>query len=439
MSMKKLFSALVMCGLLAGFGGGWFANSAQAAAESGLAPQPSYQNVRIESVTINYAQEGTAEPVETASEAAAMTEVNPNEGTAAPVDSQATAEEVVAAKFEPIPGAPPARIVINTASRGLYFYNHGVKTRLFPIAIGAPSSPTPVGYYKIIEMEVNPSWIDPKTGKVVPSGPACPLGYRWIRFHGNYGIHGTNNEASIGTYVSNGCIRMFEKDVEELYDLVDYGTPVEITYNRVVVEKAYDDTVVYYIYPDGYHMQPLTKEDVEVWLKGFGVNSFVSDEDIEKKIKESDGNPTYIAKAYEMHIDGQKVENAKAVIKDGITYLPAISVAMAVGTSVKEDAESGIIVTGYGRAPAYIFKDMMYANADDSQSLFRLQGELNKGVYHMYTVKAPAIAEANTERHPWADQTGSTTVIVDKAIDTTNDKVSDQTTNSTVIVKVTAN
>lgn len=430
MNVKKMFSVIALWGML-GFGGLAFPNAALAATDTELAPLPSYQEVRIDSVSINTVPAETAESVErveivepvssTATEAAPETapETVPEANTGSAID---TAPAIV-----PVPGAPPARIVINTASRGLYFYNHGVKTRLFPIAIGAPSSPTPVGYYKIIEMEVNPSWVDPATGRVVPSGPACPLGYRWIRFHGNYGIHGTNNEASIGTYVSNGCIRMFEKDVEELYELVDIGTPVEITYNRVVVEKAPDDNIVYYIYPDGYGSQPLDKETVETWLKGFGVSSFVSDEDIEKKIKESDGNPTYIAKAYELHVNGQKVEHAKAVIKDGVTYLPAISVAMAVGTSVKENTESGVIVTGLGRAPAYVFKDVMYANADDSQSLFRLQGELNKGVYQMYTVKEkvkvkntteanPDISANNEnegERHSWANKENGNTVIIE--------------------------
>lgn len=393
MKMKKVFSILALCGMLMGFGGLEGANSASAepavtvVSEVGSVPVASKSPVEQVAET----QEVQIEPIEDPS------------------------------RVEPAPDVPPSRIVINTASRGLYYYNHGVKTRLYPIAIGAPSSPTPVGYYKIIEMEVNPSWIDPKTGKVVPSGPACPLGYRWIRFHGNYGIHGTNNEASVGTYVSNGCIRMFEKDVEELYDLVDLGTPVEITYNRVVVEKAYDDTVVYYIYPDGYRIQPLEKSDVETWLKGFGVDSFVSDEDIEKKIKESDGNPTYIAKAYEINIDGKKVDGAKAVVKDGITYLPAISMALATGTTIKE--ENGLINTGFGKAPAYVFKDVMFANADDSQDLYRLQGGINKGVYHMYTVNMPVKSQLTgeeAERHPWAgnnnnndDANKGTTVIIE--------------------------
>ncbi|HYF81796.1 MAG TPA: L,D-transpeptidase [Clostridia bacterium] len=44
----------------------------------------------------------------------------------------------------------------------------------------------------------------------------------------SYGIHGTNNPASIGTAASNGCVRMFNKDVEDLFNNVGVGTVVRI-------------------------------------------------------------------------------------------------------------------------------------------------------------------------------------------------------------------
>lgn len=325
---------------------------------------------------------------------------------------------------------PESRIVINTASRGLYFYNHGVKTRLYPIAIGSPSTPTPVGYFKIIEMEVNPTWTDPKTGKSIESGPSNPLGYRWMRIYGNYGIHGTNNEASIGTYVSNGCIRMFERDVEELFDLVDMGTPVDIMYNRVVVEKADDDTIVYYIYPDGYGWQPLKTADVSEWLKGFGVDAFVSDDDITKKINDSDGQPTFIAKAYELRVDGKSLEK-KAVVKDGVVYLPAIPVAESVGTYLNNNG--GVLVSQYGKAPACVFKNQIFINADDAEVLFSLQGGMNNGVYSMSTVERKKPSGFNpSDRHHWAGTNEGTTVI-ERAGDANTDayaKVDGQPTES---------
>ncbi|MBB6218625.1 LysM repeat protein [Anaerosolibacter carboniphilus] len=49
-----------------------------------------------------------------------------------------------------------------------------------------------------------------------------------MRFYKDYGIHGTNNPASIGRAVSNGCIRMYNQDVNYVYSLVPIGTEVTI-------------------------------------------------------------------------------------------------------------------------------------------------------------------------------------------------------------------
>ncbi|WP_026478032.1 L,D-transpeptidase family protein [Alkaliphilus transvaalensis] len=89
----------------------------------------------------------------------------------------------------------------------------------YPVAVGKPSTPTPPGDWKIIQKTLN---------------PGGPFGTRWMRLNipwGGYGIHGTNAPESIGTAASNGCIRMFNEDVEVLYDIVPLGTPVKIIGN----------------------------------------------------------------------------------------------------------------------------------------------------------------------------------------------------------------
>ena len=108
------------------------------------------------------------------------------------------------------------KITLNLASRLLTLYEGMEKVRIYPVAVGAPETPSPVGEFSISEKEVNPVWTDPKTKTTVPSGPSNPLGYRWLGLYGNYGIHGTNAPWSIGRSVSHGCIRMYEEDVEEL-------------------------------------------------------------------------------------------------------------------------------------------------------------------------------------------------------------------------------
>ena len=151
------------------------------------------------------------------------------------------------------------RILVNTASRILTLYRGKEKAAMYPVGVGKASTPTPSGYYRVETKEVNPEWIDPEdTENRIASGPGNPLGYRWIGFSGTYGIHGTNSPESVGGYVSNGCVRMREQDVEDLYSRIHVGTAVDIMYDRIVINADPDHTVSYYIYPDGYSRQYLT-------------------------------------------------------------------------------------------------------------------------------------------------------------------------------------
>lgn len=88
--------------------------------------------------------------------------------------------------------------------------------KTFKVAPGAIDTPSPVGIYRIVSKEQG--W-----GKGFGS---CWLGLNvpW----GQYGIHGTNKPELIGKYVSHGCFRMRNRDIEELYELVPVGTEVII-------------------------------------------------------------------------------------------------------------------------------------------------------------------------------------------------------------------
>lgn len=307
------------------------------------------------------------------------------------------------------------RIMINLASRSLALYEDTKKIRLYPIGPGKPGTPTPVGYFSIRSKDVNPTWTDPEDPEnSIASGESNPLGYRWMEIQGNYGIHGTNKPESIGHYVSNGCIRMNEKDVEALFELVKIGTPVEITYNRIVVEKTPDDTVAFYIYPDGYDRQPLDVAEVTRWLAGFGVQNFISDEDIQKKIDASDGEPTYIGKVYNITVDGKKMKN-KAVIQDGITYLPAIDLADAAGVNLGWDAAAQVLTSTYGKAIGYDKKDVLYCNADDVATLYHLDGGQSGKDGFVYQKTSAGKAESSEATATTSVTTGSTERATDPA------------------------
>jgi lipoprotein-anchoring transpeptidase ErfK/SrfK len=81
---------------------------------------------------------------------------------------------------------------------------------------------------------VNPAWRAPPEitrggwGPVIAGGsPRNPMGVAALTLRGGeYAIHGTNNPRSIGGFVSHGCIRMYNRDIRELYSMVSVGTPV---------------------------------------------------------------------------------------------------------------------------------------------------------------------------------------------------------------------
>ncbi|EDK34217.1 L,D-transpeptidase [Clostridium kluyveri] len=105
-------------------------------------------------------------------------------------------------------------ITINRAARRLTLYKNGKVYKTYPVAVGKSGTPTPAGTFRIINKQIN---------------PGGPYGARWMGLSAKgIGIHGTNNPHSIGSYVSNGCIRMYNKDVIELFNIVPVGTVVRI-------------------------------------------------------------------------------------------------------------------------------------------------------------------------------------------------------------------
>lgn len=108
------------------------------------------------------------------------------------------------------------RITINVNKRSLTLFRDNKVFKTYKVAVGKPSTPTPKGTFKIVNKAVN---------------PGGPFGAKWMGLNapnGDYGIHGTNDPSSIGNAISNGCIRMYNKDVIEVFNLVPIGTVVKI-------------------------------------------------------------------------------------------------------------------------------------------------------------------------------------------------------------------
>ncbi len=134
----------------------------------------------------------------------------------------ATAEAIAQDKT-----ASPRRIVVSIPDRKLALIEAGKVVKVYHTAVGAPKSPSPTGSFTIIRRVVDPVWSS--NGKVVGPGKSNPVGTRWIGLSiKGYGIHGTNVPSSIGKNASHGCIRMRNRDVEELYTLISIGDTVDL-------------------------------------------------------------------------------------------------------------------------------------------------------------------------------------------------------------------
>lgn len=121
----------------------------------------------------------------------------------------------------------PFSIVVDKSQNILFLKSNEEIFKTYVVSTGKNNS-TPVGNFKITNKLLNPAWF--RTGSVVPAGsPENILGTRWMGFElAGYGIHGTVDPQSLGKQVTQGCVRMTNNEVEELYSIVPEGTEVTI-------------------------------------------------------------------------------------------------------------------------------------------------------------------------------------------------------------------
>lgn len=127
----------------------------------------------------------------------------------------------------------PTRLEISLRRREVTVYKGKSRIKSYPIAVGRPGWETPTGNFRVRQMFQNPTWIHPFKNESIPGGdPENPLGNYWIGFwtdgKNSIGFHGTPNPESVGKPASHGCIRMYNKDVEELFHQVNLGTSVTV-------------------------------------------------------------------------------------------------------------------------------------------------------------------------------------------------------------------
>ena len=142
-----------------------------------------------------------------------------------------------AAQVTAVASESPGTIVVNTSQRRLYLVVSEGRAVSYPVGVGRAGKQWSGTSY-IASKHLRPAWSPPEEIKhdrpslpaVIPSGsPRNPMGAAaLVLAHGQYAIHGTNAPGSIGGFVSYGCIRMFNKDILDLYARVGVGTRVVV-------------------------------------------------------------------------------------------------------------------------------------------------------------------------------------------------------------------
>jgi len=134
-------------------------------------------------------------------------------------------------------------IVINLAELRLYYYPKGEKlVYVFPVGIGRQGLKTPNLTSVIGEKRKDPIWRPTKEmrerylaehgkqmAREIAAGPNNPFGKYALRIDtSEYLLHGTNKRFGIGMRASSGCIRLYDNDIEWLYNNIPVGTPIRI-------------------------------------------------------------------------------------------------------------------------------------------------------------------------------------------------------------------
>jgi L,D-transpeptidase catalytic domain/Putative peptidoglycan binding domain len=138
-------------------------------------------------------------------------------------------------------------VIINKSTNQLAYYENAKLIKVFKVGTGRKPSYTPEGKFKIVNKIVNRPYY---TGGIPGGDPRNPLGNRWLGINARgtwgttYAIHGNNDPSSIGKYVSSGCIRMYDNEVEWLFDRIIVNTPVVITtsgksFNSIAIAYGY--------------------------------------------------------------------------------------------------------------------------------------------------------------------------------------------------------
>jgi len=202
------------------------------------------------------------------------------------------------------PNAPTTGLVVNVPEMRLYDYTQPGPPRIYPIAVGDSTTPSPISERRIRWKTIDPTWRVPESIRAerpwlpaeVPPGEDNPLGRYWLDLGDGYGIHGTNNLWSIGRVATHGCIRLHDSQIERLYEDVPVGTPVHIVYQTIKLGRSGQDLYLE-AHPDLYELTRAPFAHALVHLLILGLLDDVDRALVERTIEEARGVPVWIGRA----------------------------------------------------------------------------------------------------------------------------------------------
>ncbi|MDI6601134.1 MAG: L,D-transpeptidase family protein [Thermoanaerobacteraceae bacterium] len=268
--------------------------------------------------------------------------------------------------------APGDGITINLPSLALHF-DKGDVHRDYPVAIGKALTNTPDGSYNVKVKVKDPTWYPPDGGKPVLPGKNNPLGHRWINFYPGYGIHGNNNPKSIGTMASLGCVRMYNSDVEELYEMVEVGMPITITY-QTMFEISNGEKKVLEVYPDIYGRGVNTEEKIRSKLIEMGLT--IDEERFKHIFTNYKKKAAFYSDGWVL-TKGDKYLSADILADNEAVYLSADALKSIFGIDYLLNLDTGIMSIN-GEGIEYVNKNRIYVNLIHLLDLLNLDYELDQ-------------------------------------------------------------
>ncbi|MBI2874772.1 MAG: L,D-transpeptidase family protein [Firmicutes bacterium] len=240
------------------------------------------------------------------------------------------------------------RLSLNLAAHRLRMFEGDEPVKVFSVGVGKLDAGTPTGNFRIINKLINPTWFPPESvenKEPVPPGPLNPLGTRWLGLSkSGYGLHGTNLPASVGQYVSLGCVRLFNDDVEWLTDQVMVGTPVEIRYDTV--ESAFDPfsgKPYLEVYPDAYRLDPGRDDRIRRMLGELGLLDRISADRLGRLLKRAGVAHTVISEGIPVFVNGELL-TVGGIELQGVPYVPLRLLADSLGFKITWDAALGMVM-----------------------------------------------------------------------------------------------